>query len=168
MAESPRASGVRREPISAASLALGLPISADGAVVCFEGRVRDRNLGRSVRALHYEAYEAMADEVLREIAEQAASRHGATSVLAQHRVGDLAPGDVSVVVVASAPHRDAAFAAAREAIEEVKRKLPVWKREEYADGSVRWLDGEPAPSGEQPASGAGTSHGAGSEGKADA
>lgn len=143
-----RAACVTGEPISAAVLAEGLAGPDQGAVVCFEGRVRDRNDGRPVRSLHYEAYEAMAADVLREIAAEAAERHGAGAVAVAHRTGDLEPGDVSVAVVAAAPHRDQAFAAARHAIEEIKRRLPIWKRESYEDGTERWLAGTPPESGE--------------------
>lgn len=144
-----RAAFVTAERISAAELAADLAGPGQGAVVCFEGRVRDRNDGRQVRSLHYDAYEAMAADVLREIAAEAAERHGAGAVAVAHRTGDLRPGEVSVAVAAAAPHRDQAFAAARHAIEEIKRRLPVWKRERYEDGTERWLDGSPPPSGEE-------------------
>ncbi len=142
-----RVASITAEPISAASLAEELAGHGNGAVVCFEGRVRDRNDGRTVRSLHYDAYEAMAEDVLREIAAEAADRHGAGAVAVAHRTGDLVPGDVSVAVAAAAPHRDQAFAAARHAIEEIKRRLPVWKRESYEDGTERWLDGTPPQAG---------------------
>jgi molybdopterin synthase catalytic subunit len=145
-----RAATVTPEPISAAGLAESLADTGQGAVVCFEGRVRDRNGDRRVRALRYEAYEEMARDVLREIAAEAAGRHGAEAIAVAHRTGVLVPGDVSVAIAAAAPHRDQAFAAARHAIEEIKRRLPIWKLEAYEDGSERWLDGTPpAPGGKE-------------------
>jgi molybdopterin synthase catalytic subunit len=143
-----RAAFVTADPVSAAALADGLAGPGQGAVVCFEGRVRDRNDGRPVRSLHYEAYEAMAGDVLREIASEAAERYGAEAIAVAHRTGTLVPGEVSVAVAAAAPHRDQAFAAARHAIEEIKRRLPIWKRETYEDGTERWLDGTPPETGE--------------------
>lgn len=142
-----REASVTPEPISAARLVDGLPGTGQGAVVCFEGRVRDRNDGRRVRSLRYEAYEEMARDVLREIAAEAADRHGAEAIAVSHRTGVLVPGDVSVAVAAAAPHRDPAFAAARHAIEEIKRRLPIWKLEAYEDGTERWLDGTPPAHG---------------------
>jgi molybdopterin synthase catalytic subunit len=147
--EAVRAATITARPISAAGLAEALAGPGQGAVVCFEGRVRDRNEGRTVRSLHYEAYEAMAVEVLREIAAEAAERHGAGAVAVAHRTGDLGPGEVSVAVAVAAPHRDQAFATARHAIEEIKHRLPVWKRERYEDGTERWLDGTPPEAGEE-------------------
>jgi molybdopterin synthase catalytic subunit len=144
-----RAAFVTSEPISAASLAGGLTGPGQGAVVSFEGRVRDRNDGRPVRTLHYDAYEAMAADVLREIGLEAAERHGAAAVALAHRTGELRPGEVSVAVAAAAPHRDQAFAAARHAIEEIKKRLPIWKLESYEDGTQRWLDGTPPETGEE-------------------
>jgi molybdopterin synthase catalytic subunit len=86
----------------------------------------------------------MAERVLREIAGEAANTYGATHVAAVHRTGDLAIGDVSVAVAVSTPHRADAFTAGRWVIDELKRRLPVWKKEHYVDGS-RWLDGSSPP-----------------------
>jgi molybdopterin synthase catalytic subunit len=133
--------GVVDRPISASELVEMVGSSEDGAVVCFEGRVRTRNRGRVVVRLHYEAYPGMADETLREIAAEAARKHAAGSVAAFHRTGTLDIGEVSVAIAASAMHRSNAFDAVRHVIEQVKVRLPVWKREEYADGSSEWLDG---------------------------
>ncbi len=141
MAEPRLLVGVVDRPISASSLAERVGSDEDGAVVCFEGRVRTRNRGREVVRLHYDAYPEMADEMLRDIAAEAARLHSAGSVAVFHRTGTLEIGQVSVAIAVSAMHRSDAFEAARYVIEQVKVRLPVWKREEYRDGSSEWLDG---------------------------
>lgn len=115
--------------------------AADGALVLFEGRVRDENRGRSVIGLHYDAYAEMADRVLGEIAGEAVDRFGASAVGVRHRTGSLVPGEVSLVVAVLAPHRGQAFEASRYMVEELKQRVPIWKKEEYLDGSAEWLDG---------------------------
>jgi len=120
---------------------------SDGAVIVFEGRVRDHNSGRSVVCLHYDAYREMADEVLHDIAREAIRDTGASTIGVRHRVGSLEPGSVSLVVAVSAGHRRPAYEASAYVIEELKRRLPLWKREEYSDGTSRWLDGRTAPGG---------------------
>jgi molybdopterin synthase catalytic subunit len=141
VAESRLIVGVVDRPISCSDLLELVGSTDDGAVVCFEGRVRTRNRGREVVRLHYEAYADMAEETLREIAAEAAQLHAAGAVAAFHRTGTLEIGEVSVAIAASAMHRTQAFDAARHVIEQVKVRLPVWKREEYEDGSSEWLDG---------------------------
>jgi len=116
--------------------------TSDGAVIVFEGRVRDHNSGRAVVGLHYDAYRNMADEVLREIAAEAIKATGASAIGVRHRVGSLAPTGVSLVVAVSAAHRRPAYEASTYVIEELKRRLPLWKQEEYDDGTTRWLGGE--------------------------
>lgn len=113
--------------------------SADGAVALFLGRVRDQNQGRAVTRLHYEAYGEMAERELAAILDEAANRWTLSHLEAVHRTGTLELGEVSVAIVAAAPHRAAAFEASRHVIEEIKRRLPIWKREEYADGSIEWV-----------------------------
>ncbi|MBT8462139.1 MAG: molybdenum cofactor biosynthesis protein MoaE [Gemmatimonadetes bacterium] len=118
---------------------------SDGAVLVFEGRVRDHNTGRAVVCLHYDAYREMADDVLREIASEALRTTGASVIAVRHRVGSLEPPDVSLLVGVAAAHRGPAYAASTYVIEELKRRLPLWKREEYSDGSSRWLGGHTPP-----------------------
>ncbi len=120
---------------------------SDGAVLVFEGRVRDHNAGRAVVCLHYDAYREMADDVLREIAAEALRTSGASAIAVRHRVGSLEPTDVSLLVGVAAAHRGPAYAASTYMIEELKRRLPLWKREEYSDGSSRWLGGQTPPAG---------------------
>ena len=143
LAEHP---GLTEAPISAADL-IGPVGSGDGAVVTFEGRVRDRNDGRPVVRLYYDAYRQMAEAVLRDIECRTREAYAVSSVRVVHRVGSLCIGETAVVVTVTAAHRGAAFDAARFAIEAVKAELPVWKQEEYEDGSRRWLDGQAAAGG---------------------
>lgn len=145
MADSSALVGICNRPISATDLAAAIGDRADGAIVTFEGRVRVQNEGRSVLRLHYESYDAMAEEVLREIVAEAMDRYAAGEIAVRHRSGTLEIGDVAVAIAASAPHRSAAFDAVRYVIEEIKIRLPIWKREEYEDGSSRWLDGAVPP-----------------------
>lgn len=127
------------DPIDPAMVAQGIALPSHGAVVTFIGVVRDHHDGRPVRSLEYSAYQAMVEAVGEEIAREAESRFGARPAI-RHRIGVLAIGDVAVVVAAAAPHRDAAFDAARWVIDEVKRRLPVWKHEHYLDGTSAWVD----------------------------
>lgn len=116
---------------------LGSP--ADGAVLVFEGRVRDTNEGRAVARLDYEAYREMAESELRRICEEAAARHELGAIVAAHRVGRLGIGEVSVAIGVAAPHRAACYEASRYVIEEIKARLPVWKHEHYEDGGSTWV-----------------------------
>jgi molybdopterin synthase catalytic subunit len=110
-----------------------------GGIVVFLGTVRDADRGKRVRHLEYEAYPEMAEAKMREIASRLEKVHGPVRIAMHHRVGDLAIGDVAVVVAAAAPHRDAAFSAARAAIDELKRVVPIWKKEYTDDGAV-WIE----------------------------
>lgn len=113
-----------------------------GALVTFVGTVRDRHDGRRVQRLTYSAYRAMAERRLAALAGEIEERHRAR-VAVVHRLGTLEPGEASVVIAVAAPHRDAAYAASRECLERLKREVPVWKREHYADGTARWREEEP-------------------------
>ncbi len=113
--------------------------SAFGGIVVFLGTVRDRSRGLEVTHLEYEAYAEMAEAKMRQIASALEARHRPCRLALHHRVGDLAVGDVAVVIAAAAPHRDAAFAAAREAIDELKTVVPIWKKEHTADGAI-WIE----------------------------
>lgn len=126
--------------------------AAAGAIDVFVGMVRDHAEGRVVVALEYSAYEPMAERELAKIAREIEARHEGVHVAARHRVGTLHVGELAVVCAASAAHRDDAFVACRELIEEIKQRVPIWKRETGPDGSawVGWVDvrspsdGEPA------------------------
>ena len=108
-----------------------------GGIVVFIGTVRRSSQGRHVTRLDYEAYAEMAQAVMTEIADRLAAEHGARIAL-HHRTGPLAVGDIAVVVAAGSPHRAEAFAAARAAIDELKRIVPIWKKE-YADDGAVWV-----------------------------
>lgn len=110
-----------------------------GAFICFEGWVRNHHAGRAVQALGYQAYAALAETEGEEIVLEACERFAILDVRCVHRVGDLAIGDCAVWVGITAAHRDAAFAACRYVIDEVKLRVPIWKKERYEDGSSDWL-----------------------------
>lgn len=136
--------GVTDAPLSAEQLSRAACTAADGALLVFSGVVRDRNDGRAVLAVTYDAHASLAERTFRAIAEEARERWGEDlSVVVTHRTGRLAVGDVSTVVVVASPHRDAAYQASRYVIEQLKLRSPVWKQEHYADGDSAWLDGRP-------------------------
>ncbi len=127
-----------REPIELAPLCVTTP--ADGALCLFVGVVRAENEGRRVLRLEYEAYEEMALREMEEIAAETCRRHPVTRLRIVHRLGRLELGETAVVVAVSSPHRAEAFAACRFAIDTLKARVPIWKKEHYADGSA-WLEG---------------------------
>ena len=119
--------------------------AADGAAILFLGTVREQNDGQAVTGMRYDVFTEMAERVLRVIGEEAAARAGSDRIAIVHRTGDLAIGEVSVAIAVSSPHRAEAFDAARFVIEQIKQRLPVWKREHYADGASQWLAGATPP-----------------------
>jgi molybdopterin synthase catalytic subunit len=110
-----------------------------GGIVVFLGTVRESSRGKRVTHLEYEAYAEMAEAKMREIAHALEKKHAPCRVVLHHRIGDLAIGEIAVIVVAGAPHRDAAFKAAREAIDDLKTVVPIWKKEYSEDGAV-WIE----------------------------
>jgi molybdopterin synthase catalytic subunit len=139
---------VQHGPIDVAELLSSVGAREDGAVLLFVGIVRDHADGRPVDGMSYEAYEEMAEEVLRAIAREASARLGTDRVAVIHRVGELEIGDVSVAIAVSSPHRAEAYEASRYVIEEIKKRLPVWKKERYTDGAAEWVEGTmPEPHG---------------------
>lgn len=128
-----------RDPIDAGQLLLEARRDSDGGLAAFVGVVRDHNEGRPIERVEYEAYEPMAEKEMERIVADLASRFPEARVVAGHRIGRLLVGEVAVVVAASAPHREEALAACRAGIEEIKARVPVWKREFGPDGSV-WID----------------------------
>ena len=127
------------DPILPAALRAELDDPAAGAVVCFEGVVRNHNAGRAVLRLAYQSYASLALAEGERILAEARARFGLARIRCVHRVGELAIGEVAVWVGASAAHRDAAYAANRYVIDEVKRRVPIWKKEYYGDGESEWL-----------------------------
>ena len=120
---------------------------ANGAAILFVGTVRETNEGRDVTGIDYSAYAAMAQRELEAIAAETASRYATPHVVIEHRLGTLAVGEASVAIAVAHPRRGAAYDASRFVIEELKRRVPIWKREHYVDGTREWVDpsGRPAP-----------------------
>lgn len=116
----------------------------DGAIVTFDGCVRNQSHGRRTLYLDYEAYESMALAKMREIAADVHTKFQIDRVAIAHRLGRLEIGETSVFIAVSAPHRAAAFEACRLAIDTLKRSVPIWKKEYFEDGAV-WADGELPP-----------------------
>ena len=110
-----------------------------GAVVTFQGVVRDHDHGRSVTLLEYEGHPS-AEQVLREVAEEIAADPDVYAVAVSHRIGTLAIGDVALVAAVSTAHRAAAFAACARLVDETKARLPIWKRQVFADGTEEWVN----------------------------
>src|SRR5579862_6272384 len=140
-----------RAPIAVAELVARLKAPEEGAVLAFEGIVRNHSAGRRTLYLEYEAYEQMALLKLREIAEAMRSQFHAEHIALVHRLGRLEVGETSVLVAAASAHRASAFDACRFGIDTLKRTVPIWKKEYFADGAV-WAEGEiPAlPSNSRP------------------
>ncbi|MBV8345484.1 MAG: molybdenum cofactor biosynthesis protein MoaE [Candidatus Eremiobacteraeota bacterium] len=129
-----------REPIEPRRLEEAIR-AGDGGAVTFLGIVRGRaEDGRAVSGLSYEAFEPLATSEFAKIADEARERFGDVALTIVHRIGELGTGEISVAVVASAARRVAAFDACRYAIDELKRRAPIWKKERYADGSARWRE----------------------------
>jgi molybdopterin synthase catalytic subunit len=130
-----------RTPIDSEELVKRLQRPEDGAVVVFEGVVRNNTKGRATTHLEYECYEAMAKEQMARMGREIAGQFAIGHLGIVHRLGRLEIGEASVVVAATAPHRKPAFDAALEGINRLKREVPIWKKEFFADGAV-WVDGE--------------------------
>jgi len=149
-----------RDAISTPTILERLKRPEDGAAVVFEGVVRNHTRNRATLYLDYEAYEPMAVNQMKALAEQAHVRFGVAGISIVHRIGRLEIGETSVLIVVASPHRGAAFEACRWIIDTLKRTVPIWKKEYFEDGAV-WADGEPFPqeitrpidtTGQQPAS----------------
>ncbi len=137
---------LHREVIEPAALIRAVSRPAHGAVLLFLGVVREVNDGRAVSGIEYSAYEAMASRELAAIATEARERFHAVDVAIEHRLGELALEETSVGIAVAHAHRGEAYEASRWVIEELKRRVPIWKREQYADGTREWVDptGRPA------------------------
>ena len=116
------------------------PDSTCGAVASFVGVVRNHDHGRPVSRLRYECYLSMAERVLAALVGRAKNNWPVTDVKVLHRVGDLNIGDAAVAIAVSAAHRDEAFSTCRFLIESIKREVPIWKKQIYADGSAEWVN----------------------------
>lgn len=130
-------------PLDLETLVRRVAAGGHGAVASFTGIVRDENLGRRVRFLEYEAYEALAVKSLERILAEARDAWPGVRLAVHHRIGRLEIGEASIVIAAASPHRAHAFAACRYTIERVKQIVPIWKREHF-DGGEIWLEGATA------------------------
>lgn len=129
-------------PIRSEELVAAVSADADGAVALFLGVVRDHNVGRRVRFLEYHAYPAMAEGEIARIEDEARRRFPISRLRVVHRTGRLEIGDVSVGVAVASHHRKDALDACRFVIDELKRTVPIWKREHF-EGGAAWIEGEP-------------------------
>ncbi len=132
------------ESIDYEKIVNGLKAAEDGAMVIFDGIVRNHSRGRRTTHLEYSAYEPMAAAELEKLAQAALANYPVRDVRIVHRLGTLQIGETSVLIVVTSAHRAAAFDAARWIIDTLKKTVPIWKKEYFEDGAV-WADGEPFP-----------------------
>jgi molybdopterin synthase catalytic subunit len=130
---------IARNPINYQTLTEQVRRGDCGAVVTFLGTVRDLTGGKKTVALDYEAYPGMAEKKMMEIEADTRQRWPIGDIVLEHRLGHLEVGDISVAVAVSCPHRAQAFEACRHAIERLKELVPIWKKENWADGSTEWV-----------------------------
>jgi molybdopterin synthase catalytic subunit len=131
---------ISHEPLDLVALKAGLLDAQAGACVTFEGWVRDHNDGRPVQALDYEAYAELAEKEGALILAETRAKFAVQTVVCVHRVGALRIGDLAVWVGVSAAHRGPAFEACRYVIDEVKARVPIWKKEHYTSGASEWIN----------------------------
>ena len=129
-------------PINVASLLAEVANVRHGATILFVGTVRDINDGAAVSGLDYSSYTGMAEQELAAIVLEAAERWDTSDIVVEHRIGSLQLGDASVAIAVAHPHRAEAYDASRYVIEELKKRLPIWKREHYLDGRSEWVNAE--------------------------
>jgi molybdopterin synthase catalytic subunit len=132
---------VTADPIDSCSLLANATADTDGAALLFVGVVRNVNDGREVGHLDYQAYPEMAEATLREIVSEAHAQWETGTISVVHRIGRLEIGEASVAIVVASPHRGNAYEASRYIIEELKKRVPIWKREGYTSGESEWLQG---------------------------
>jgi molybdopterin synthase catalytic subunit len=135
-----RRSALVRRVIDPATLIAEVQSSELGAISVFIGTVRDTNDGRGVSAIDYSAYTSMAESEMESILAEAESRFGVSAIVVEHRVGALDLGETSVAIVAADAHRAPALDCTRFVIEEIKKRVPIWKLEHYVDGTREWVD----------------------------
>lgn len=127
------------QPISLAEHEELVSHQAAGAIVGFVGMIRDHDNGRQVVQLEYSAHPSTADVIAEVVAEVAAQSHGTRAIAASHRIGVLQIGEAALVAAVAADHRQAAFATCAQLVDEIKARLPVWKRQVFADGTDEWV-----------------------------
>jgi molybdopterin synthase catalytic subunit len=130
-----------RHAIDTHAVIARLLTGAEGAVVTFEGTVRNHTRGRATQCLDYQCYESMALKMMAQIGREIAASHQIERVAMVHRLGRLLIGETSVAVIVTAPHRRAAFEASLEGINRLKKVVPIWKKEHFVDGEI-WVEGE--------------------------
>ncbi|OHD70620.1 MAG: molybdenum cofactor biosynthesis protein MoaE [Spirochaetes bacterium RBG_16_49_21] len=130
---------LQNEPIDMAQMLHEVESDSDGAVVSFVGKVRKNSRGKNVLHLEYEAYREMARKELAKAADEAEEKWGISNCLVAHRFGRIEVGEASIIIAVSSPHRHEAFLAAQYLIDTVKKKVPIWKKEYYSDGSS-WIN----------------------------
>ena len=130
-----------RHTIDSRAVAARVQTGGDGAIVTFEGTVRNNTAGRATLCLDYEGYESMALRLMAQIGTEIAASHQITHIAMVHRLGRMLVGETSVAVIVTAPHRRPAFEAALEGINRLKKTVPIWKKEHFVDGEV-WVEGE--------------------------
>jgi molybdopterin synthase catalytic subunit len=138
LAEVIRLLAVREEPLQVAEVLAAVQDDAAGGTALFLGTVREEDGGKPVVSLGYSAHPQVL-AVLRTVAERVAAAYPVQALAAVHRVGDLAVGDVAVVVAAACPHRGEAFDACRQLIDDLKHQVPIWKHQQFADGTQEWV-----------------------------
>lgn len=126
--------------IDPAALIASIASVEHGAISLFAGTVRETNEGRAVTAIDYSAYTAMAQSELEQIVGEAEDRFGVSALIIEHRIGLLSLGEVSVAIAAAHAHRVPALDCTRYVIEEIKKRVPIWKMEHYVDGTREWVD----------------------------
>lgn len=144
-APDPRADLVE-EAIDLAALTADVADATCGAMLLFLGTVRDHHQGRGVDGIRYDAYRPMAVKALDEIAADLEARYPGLRIRIVHRIGEVPVGQVSVAIAVASPHREVSYIASREALERLKREVPIWKLERYEDGDFRWREEEPLTS----------------------
>ena len=144
-------SAIVERVINPAALTAEVSADGNGASVLFLGTVRDSNDGRAVTGIEYASYKSMAEREMSTIVSEASRDFGTNDIVVEHRIGILGIGEVSVAIAVAHPHRGAAYDASRYVIEQIKKRVPIWKREHYADGTREWVD----PTARRVAAGAG-------------
>jgi molybdopterin synthase catalytic subunit len=134
------------EPIDTAALVAEVARQANGAILLFVGTVREVNDGRAVSGMEYKTYRSMAERELADIVREARVEFGTDDIVVEHRVGTLGLGEASVAIAVAHAHRGAAYDASRYVIEQLKKRVPIWKLEHYVDGTREWVGAANSPS----------------------
>lgn len=126
------------DPIDTTALVRRTMRPADGACIVFEGVVRDHNEGKRVQSIFYDAYRSMAEKEMERVIDEVRGAHPDVAIAVQHRLGHLQVGDASIVIVCTSPHRADAYEASRMAIDTIKKRVPIWKKE-FGPGGEEWV-----------------------------